>query len=128
MEYQNKALEIYKAKFGENYPNIAGCYCAIGNVYFSLEDYDKALEYQNKALEIYKAKFGENNPNIAGCYVSIGLVYLGFGDYKTALEYFNKALEIYKAKLGESHPATLQTLEIIDEIKKELEESQGKTE
>jgi tetratricopeptide (TPR) repeat protein len=93
-----------------------------------LEDYDKVLEYQNKALEIYKANFGENNPNIAHCYYTIGLVYLGFGDYKTALEYFNKALEIYKAKLGESHPATLQTLEIIDEIKKELEESQGKTE
>jgi tetratricopeptide (TPR) repeat protein len=62
-------------------------YCSLGNSYFELEQYDKAIPEYEKQLEIYK-KWGLK-PYWIFNYISLGESYRKTGQYK-------KAMKIYK--------------------------------
>jgi len=64
----------------------------LGNVYWKLSDYPKALEYYSKALHINEEI--ENKEGIGSNLVNIGLVYSNLSDYPKALEYYGKSLLI----------------------------------
>ena len=99
-----KALEIARAKYGENHSDVATCYNCIGVVYKNLGEYEKALEYHQKALKISLQVLSENHPDVATIYKNIGEVYRFLGEHEKALEYHQKALKIELQVLGENHP------------------------
>ena len=99
-----KALEIARAKYGENHSDVATCYNCIGIVHNNLGEYEKALEYFPKALKIRLQVLGENHPDVATSYNNIGEAYRLLGEYKKPLEYHQKALNIELQVLGENHP------------------------
>ncbi len=110
LEYDGKALEIYKSKLGKDHPDMALTYNNIGEVYRAKGNYAKALEYHGKALEISESKLGKKYHLYRGAtYNNIASVYQAMGDYDNALEYHGKALEIIESKLGKYHSSTAAT-------------------
>jgi tetratricopeptide (TPR) repeat protein len=101
MEGYRKALDILRAVYGEQDPNVATCYNNIADVYRGQGEYAKALEGYRKALEILLVvNGGEQHPSIAICYRNIAGVYFAQGDSARALAGFRKALEIRRAVYG----------------------------
>ncbi len=99
-----KALEIARAKYGENHSDVATCYNCIGIVHNNLGEFEKALEYFPKALKISLQVLGENHPDVATSYNNMGEAYRLLGEYKKSLGYYQKALTIELKILGENHP------------------------
>ena len=69
-------------------------YGNLGNAYFSLGDFKKAIEYHNLHLKISEEvgdKHGEGN-----AYSNLGSAYWMLGDLKKAVEYHNLHLKIAK--------------------------------
>ena len=108
LEYQEKALDIRKALFGEKHLDTASSYNSIGGSYYRLGRYQEALEYEEKALGIRKA-VGEHHPDTAESYNSVGCSYGALGKHQKALEFAEKALDICKALFGEQHPNTARS-------------------
>ena len=106
LEYQEKALEIFKEVLGEKNANTASSYNSVGISYEELGDRKKGLEYQEKALEIRREVLGEKNADTASSYNNVGMSYWELGERKKGLEYKEKALEIFKEVLGEKNVDT----------------------
>jgi tetratricopeptide (TPR) repeat protein len=78
----------------------------LGNIYYHLGDYSKALTLLEKALSIQEQHLGKEHPDTATSYNNIGGVYNLLGEYQKALEYHQKALEIREKVYGLEHPNT----------------------
>ena len=78
----------------------ATCYANLGNVYQSVDEYEKAREYLEKSLVIMK-EIGDRNGE-AACFTHLGNVYQSVGEYEKAREYLEKSLVINK-EIGERH-------------------------
>ena len=61
IQYDQKALTIWKATYGEKHQYLATGYSNIGLAYLTDKDYAKALEYYQKALTIKKSVYGEDH-------------------------------------------------------------------
>ena len=71
-----------------------GAYGNLGNAYFSLGDFKKAIEYHERDLKISKEvgdRAGEG-----GAYGNLGNAYDSLGDFKKAIEYHERDLKISK--------------------------------
>ena len=80
------AIEI-DDRFGEG-----RAYASLGNAYFSLRDFRKAIEYHEKGLKIaieIGHRAGEGR-----AYASLGIAYSLLGDFRKAIEYHEKDLKI----------------------------------
>jgi class 3 adenylate cyclase/tetratricopeptide (TPR) repeat protein len=101
---QNNEAKAFAHKLIENQtiqedPESLAKVCSyLGNVYWKLSDYPKALEYHSKSLLIYEEI--RNKDGIGRTLVNIGNVYLYLSDYPKALEYYSKALHI-KEEIGD---------------------------
>ena len=95
---QNNEAKTFAHKLIENQTiqedpeSLAKVYNLLGNVYWNLSDYPKALEYYSKALHI-NDEIG-NKVGFAINLGNIGIVYRSLSDYPKALEYYSKALHI----------------------------------
>ena len=72
----------------------------LGNAYYNLGDFKKAIEYHNRSLKIAKKvgdKHGEGN-----AYGNLGYAYCHLGDCKKAIGYHNLHLKIAK-EVGDMH-------------------------
>jgi len=103
LEYNEKALEIYKSLFGETHPNIAGCYHNIAIIYLNRFECKKAIDYYLKDIEISKQIFCTRNIELAHTYCSLARAYQMTGEYKKCEEYNNMALSIYDDFYGKDH-------------------------
>ncbi|MBC7883651.1 MAG: CHAT domain-containing protein [Anaerolineae bacterium] len=70
---------------GQDYGNL-------GNAYYSLGEYQKAIEFQNKRLQI-ALQIGDKQGE-GQVYGNLGNAYYSLGDYQKAIEFQNKRLEI----------------------------------
>jgi tetratricopeptide (TPR) repeat protein len=104
IRWTEKALEIKKGIFGENYSTIAIQYNNLGSAYQDLGEYEKAIEFYQRALDIDRKNFGENHPKIAIQYNNLGSAYNDLGEYEKAIEFYNRALDIDRKNFGENHP------------------------
>ena len=104
LEYEEKALQIRLAIFGEQHPAVAQSFNNVGGEYSKLGDHKKALEYEEKALQIRLSVFGERHPDVALSFNNVGGEYIELGEYKKALEYMEKAFQIYLSVFAELHP------------------------
>lgn len=108
LEYYQKALEILKLIFCEQYPNsdTATCYNNIGLLYQNLGDNKHALEYCLMALKIFEGILPKETPL---SYISVGMIYSVMGNNGQAYEYYMKAKEVCEKVLGEKHVYTATT-------------------
>lgn len=97
LTYANEALMLAR-ELGEE-KHTARAYTNIGNAYFLMNQYHKALEAYFKAESIYTHY--NDTDNIANINNNIAAVYLKTGDVDKTIERFTTALEI-KHKLGDS--------------------------
>lgn len=63
VDYYQQALNIDRAVFGEQHPNVAGDLNNLGSVYCSLGQRDTAKGYFEKAHAIFKKFFGDDHPH-----------------------------------------------------------------
>ena len=95
-----RAIALAEELYGTEHENTAIAYNRIGMVYYSQDEYEKALGYFGRALKIRERKPDLYYPEIATTYNNIGGVYRKQGKYRMALELYDKALEIQKENLN----------------------------
>ncbi|CAF4379756.1 unnamed protein product [Rotaria sp. Silwood2] len=81
----------------------------IGNVYYNMGEYSKALSSYERSLEIRKIALPPNHPNLASSYNNIGNVYGKMREYSKALSSYEQSLEIQKIALPPNHPDFAQS-------------------
>lgn len=95
-----KSLEIYfeGLKYDEQKGDDYGRFVKlmnIGNLYTTLEDYNKSIKYEKIALELSKTSDDANiNFSMGTLLNNIGINYYQIKDFVKAIEYFNKSLTI----------------------------------
>ena len=104
-----KALGIQQQSLPSNHPDLASTYNNIGNVYYSMGEYVKALSSHEQALAIKQQSLPSNHPDLSLTYNNIGLVYSSMGDYAEALSSHEKALAIQQQSLPSNHPNLAST-------------------
>lgn len=92
LHYYKKALEVSKKT--NDTIMMANVIDAMGDVYHSLRESDKALEYYSESL-FFKQKVSSNDsPKLAITYNGMGNAYLDNKNYSKALEFYRKSLDI----------------------------------
>ena len=100
IKYFQMALEIYEQnkhlheQEQKMLPTIAIIYNQMGNAFFNLQDYTKALEYHKKDLQLSE-QFGDESGKAKAC-GNIGNTLQLLGDYDEAILYLLKNLDISK--------------------------------
>jgi tetratricopeptide (TPR) repeat protein len=98
----------------------------IGNAYYGLSNYPKALEYQFLALKLNQEMKREEG--IAATCGNIGNIYSDQGDFPRALDYYKKSLKVSQ-KLGKLYDVSIDLRNIaivyskMDDAAKSLEYS-----
>jgi len=93
--YEAKSLAyelLQKEEIQQNAESLANVNNILGNVYWNLSEYPKALKYYEIALQINEEI--SDNEGIGRQYGNIGSVYNSLSNYPKALEYYEKALQI----------------------------------
>ncbi len=119
-----EARKIYPRSRGKERSELAKI---IGESYFNLKKYDKAIPY----LLEYKGKKGNRRGKWSNTdYYQLGYAYYKQGDYKKAIDYFNKIIEGNDAiaqnayyHLADSYLKTGQKLKALNAFKKVSEMS-----
>lgn len=109
MQCYTGALAIITEYYGENHPDVAMIYNALGGLYEIQREYNKALEYQIIALENRILYYGENHPSVAISYGSISTLYFDLKNYSQALEYAQKQLVIHQKVFGDQNLKTAKS-------------------
>lgn len=91
IEYGKKAEKKGGPLYGNNSPEMAEIYGALGDAYFYLEKNDKAETYLKLAIKIY----GEESEDSAIIYGSLADLYENQGAYTEAEEILDKTLDIF---------------------------------
>jgi tetratricopeptide (TPR) repeat protein len=89
----------------------------LGNVYFKMGNYNKAIENFKKSLEIKVKLFGLYDDQVQLTYNNLGVTYDGLGDFEMAEYYFNQSLNISYKIYGEHHDSTATSLHNLAGIK-----------
>ncbi|CAF4094716.1 unnamed protein product, partial [Rotaria sordida] len=76
----------------------------LGSVYYSMEQYSKAITFYERATGIYKEMSPPSQLGLASSYQGIGLVYNKMGEYSKALSSYERSIEINKIALPPNHP------------------------
>jgi superkiller protein 3 len=101
----NDALEMYKKMAGidENNPE---SYYGIGELFYMVRDYEKAILFFDKAIELY---LDQDSPVVYDAFYYKGMIYYRMNNYDEALKYLE---EVQKAD-----PNNKTVEQIINEIK-----------
>lgn len=80
----------------EKYEDIINLYYSIGNCYYNLAQYDKAIEGYEKVIQCW-VQYGEGDLlQVARSYDLCGYIYSATGDYGKSIEYINQSLECFE--------------------------------
>ena len=66
-EYFEKSLDLNIKANGKNDSRVATSWNNLGGVYYSKDQYEKAIENYKKALPIYEKFLGKEHPYTKGC-------------------------------------------------------------
>jgi len=99
-----KALEIERKNFGEEYPNVSVYQSNLALVYEALGDYERARDLLEAALDSDMKNFGKDHPNMAASQSNLAIVYRNLGDYERARDLLEAALASDMKNFGEDHP------------------------
>ncbi len=102
--FYEQALQIVRAVFGDQHPNVARIYNNLGLAWSALGDAKKAIGFYDQALQIDRAVFGDQHPKVAIRYNNLGAAWSALGDAKKAIGFYDQALQIDRAVFGDQHP------------------------
>ncbi|MEM1322086.1 MAG: CHAT domain-containing tetratricopeptide repeat protein [Bacteroidota bacterium] len=86
-----QSLQIKEAA-NDSKDNLAAVYANMGNAYYSIGDFDRALEFQKKALEYRLDALKVGDARITNNLKNIGMVFKGAMVFDSALVYYNKCI------------------------------------
>jgi len=89
-KYIEEGLALYNSV---HYPEVQGLYCLMGDAYFGLSDYDKAIDYYLQSLTV-SAKLKKVTMQTCESDNHLGLALYELGQSGKALPYFEVALKI----------------------------------
>ena len=89
-KYIDEGLALYNSV---HYPEVQGLYCLMGDAYFGLSDYDKAIDYYLQSLTV-SAKLKKVTMQNCESDNHLGLALYELGQSGKALPYFEAALKI----------------------------------
>ncbi len=99
-----KALRYNQQEHGFYHENTADNYENLGTLFYSTNQYDKAIQKLDSAEMILDSLRQPGSPDFASIFNNKGVVYNGKGDRRNALVYFGRSLNLYeKYGLG-NHP------------------------
>ncbi len=115
------AVQIFEDYFYENDPDDKLAE-NISQIYFKIDDYEKALEYNEVVLELRQEKYEENNVELARTYRAMSLIYDKIEDYESAIENIDNALDIYREIYEEDNEDLLRTISIHEYLSYQYED------
>ncbi|MEM7123739.1 MAG: tetratricopeptide repeat protein [Pseudomonadota bacterium] len=105
-----KALDIARAKFGDDHPSISGLMNGLGEVYRASNRPAEARDLYQTAIDIRAAALGSDHPALGPLYNNLGLALLDLGDLDGAGEALENARVITEGALGPNHPSLATVL------------------
>ncbi len=118
--FESVAISMERLKIANE--TVAKLDNSLGNIYFSLGEYSKALLWLEQSIAIREKVLGLEHPDTATSYNNIGGVYDSKGEYNEALRYYQKALAIVEKVLGLEHPYTASSYNNIGEVYRSIGE------
>lgn len=95
-ELLERALSLFENSGEDHDAHYSGALAGIGEAYFHMQEFDKALEYYEKALDEVKSHFGENMSYVILC-ENCAAVCERLGDKEKQAHYVAKAKEVQKS-------------------------------
>lgn len=92
-ELLERALSLFENSGEDHDAHYSGALAGIGEAYFHMQEFDKALEYYEKALDEVKRHFGENMSYVILC-ENCAAVCERLGDTQKQAHYAAKAKEV----------------------------------
>lgn len=100
----NKALNIYRANYGENSSQVATIYHDFAEYYRDIGNYLEAIKCNKKALSIRETTKPVDLHALADCINDTGvLIWESKIQDEDVLHYYQKALDLFKTLYGDSH-------------------------
>jgi tetratricopeptide (TPR) repeat protein len=97
-DYYLELVTVYQQQEEQTNWNYAASLTSLGNVYYSLGEYQKAIEFHQQSLAI-KREIGDRGGE-ATSYNNLGTVYYSLGEYQKAIEFHQQSLAI-KREIGD---------------------------
>lgn len=104
----------------EEHPDTLGVKLNLAISYSNVGDYQTALKLDKEVLEARKRILGEEHPDTLKVKYNLAISYSDVEDYHTALKLAEEVLETRKKILGNNHPDTVLTNELIEDLKKTM--------
>nr|WP_277882295.1 tetratricopeptide repeat protein [Microcystis wesenbergii] len=97
-DYYLELVTVYQQQEEQTNWNYAASLSSLGNVYYSLGEYQKAIEFYQQSLAITR-EIGDRGGE-AKSYMGLGNVYDSLGEYQKAIEFHQQSLAI-KREIGD---------------------------
>ena len=91
-DYYLELVTVYQQQEEQTNWNYAASLSSLGNAYYFLGEYQKAIEFHQQSLEITR-EIGDRRGE-ASSYMGLGNVYLSLGEYPKAIEFHQQSLAI----------------------------------
>ncbi|MFM6512523.1 MAG: tetratricopeptide repeat protein [Microcystis panniformis] len=91
-DYYLELVTVYQQQEEQTNWNYAASLNSLGNAYYSLGEYQKAIEFYQQSLAI-KREIGDRGGEAAS-YNNLGIVYKSLGEYQKAIEFHQPSLAI----------------------------------
>ena len=98
VELNEQLVQLWQPRNDEEKKNFGWALTRLGNAYYSLGQFQKAIQYHKKSLKIDR-ELG-NREGEGASLGNLGNAYYSLGEFHTAIDYYQQALEIARA-LGE---------------------------
>ena len=119
-----RALEIDKATFGEQHPDVATDLNNLATLLQATHRIEEAEPLMRRALEIDVAAFGEQHPTVATDLNNLATLLLETNRSEEAEPLMRRALEIDVAAFGEQHPTVATDLNNLAQVLKDTNRSE----
>ena len=91
--------------------NVKGdLYNALGDTYYGLRLYEKAVVAHEKARDVRRAVLGVSHPSTLASMNKLGLAYLSDGRTADAIKLHEETVKLRRKELGPDHPDTLGSM------------------
>jgi len=106
IESLRQELDYLRDEFGSNHPAVSRTWNLLGNAYFRVKDYEKALDSYRESI------ISGESASLADSYANMGTVYWTLGDMTHAIELLERARNVYEYNLVGEGKDPLMSLEI----------------
>lgn len=103
LDYQSRALGLFKSHFGTNNKQTLSSMSHEGDLLIKLGNYDKATPVMEECLALHKEVFGESHPSTINVISNMSLLYEGLGKGDKAEVLLVSTFNTTKVYFGASH-------------------------